>query len=190
MTEQYHSQVAVKQGDFFSLTLDDVEGEAGDIVRAALGDMRRAGATTVDVTIRDLTAQLAASNLLSQELKFYLRAVTNAMIDVNIHAGSMTEEEAVSLMVDGGFQEEAEARNKWNRARLTSTQLSTYFVGSVEFWDIEQEARRQAAAGSGDGRGTSAVPEPAVVGGYGDTAGNCEDSDDYDAVSARKLGHE
>ena len=103
--------------------------------------------------------------------KFYLRAVTNAMIDVKIHAGSMTEEEAVSLMVDGGFQEEAEARNKWNRARLTSTQLSTYFVGSVEFWDIEQEARRQAAAGSGDGRGTSAVPEPAVVGGYGDTPG-------------------
>ena len=99
--------------------------------------------------------------------KFYLRAVTNALIDVKIHAGSMTEDEAVSLMVDGGFQEEAEARNKWNRARLTSTQLSTYFVGSVEFWDIEHEARRRAAAASGGG----AVPEPAVVGGYGDTPG-------------------
>ena len=103
--------------------------------------------------------------------KFYLRAVTNAMIDVKIHAGSMTEDEAVSLMVDGGFQEEAEARNKWNRARLTSTQLSTYFVGSVEFWDIEQEARRRAATASGDRRGASAVPEPAVVGGYGETPG-------------------
>src|SRR5438045_7197772 len=36
--------------------------------------------------------------------EFYLRAVTNAIIDVKIHAGSMTEDEAVSLMVDGGFQ--------------------------------------------------------------------------------------
>ena len=54
-------------------------------------------------------------------------------------------------MVEGGFQEESEARNKWNRARLTSTQLSTYFVGSVEMWDIELEARRRAAAAAGAG---------------------------------------
>jgi uncharacterized protein (DUF885 family) len=103
--------------------------------------------------------------------KFYLRACTNAIIDVKIHAGSMTEDEAVELMVEGGFQEEAEARNKWNRARLSSTQLSTYFVGSVEFWEIEREARRRAAIASGDPRGTAAVSEPAVVGGFGDTPG-------------------
>ena len=33
--------------------------------------------------------------------KFYLRAITNAMIDIGIHAGSMTEQEAMDLMVRG-----------------------------------------------------------------------------------------
>ena len=61
----------------------------------------------------------------------------------------MTEEEAVALMVEGGFQEEAEARAKYDRARLSSTQLSTYFAGSMEMWDIELEARRRAAAAEG-----------------------------------------
>jgi uncharacterized protein (DUF885 family) len=103
--------------------------------------------------------------------KFYLRACTNAIIDVKIHTGSMTEEEAVGLMVEGGFQEEAEARSKWNRARLSSTQLSTYFVGSIEFWEVEREARRRAALAAHDPRGAGAVPEPRVVGGFGDTPG-------------------
>ena len=34
--------------------------------------MQARGATAVDITVPDLTAQLAASNLLTQELKFYL----------------------------------------------------------------------------------------------------------------------
>jgi uncharacterized protein (DUF885 family) len=103
--------------------------------------------------------------------KFYLRAIVNAMIDVGIHAGSMTETEAMELMVKGGFQEESEARKKWDRARLTSTQLSTYFVGSMEMWNLERERRRRAAAASADPRGASAVPAPRVVGGFGRTPG-------------------
>ena len=48
-------------------------------------------------------------------------------------------------MVEGGFQEEAEARNKYNRARLSSTQLSTYFVGSMALWELERDVRRRLA---------------------------------------------
>ena len=109
--------------------------------------------------------------LLLVHWKFYLRAVTNAIIDARIHGAGMTEDEAVSLMVDGGFQEEAEARNKYNRARLSSAQLSTYFVGSLEFWGIELEARRRAAIAAGDPRGEEAVPAARVVGGFGETPG-------------------
>jgi uncharacterized protein (DUF885 family) len=101
--------------------------------------------------------------------KFYLRSITNAIIDAKIHTAAMTEAEAVSFMVEGGFQEEAEARAKYDRARLSSTQLSTYFAGSLEMWAIEQEVRRRAAIASGDPRGAAAVPEPRVVGGFGET---------------------
>ena len=94
--------------------------------------------------------------------KFYLRAVTNAIIDARIHTAGMTEDEAVSLMVDGGFQEDAEARAKYDRARLSSTQLSTYFTGSLEMWDIEREVRRRAAVG---------VRRPSRCGGGPRTAG-------------------
>ncbi len=103
--------------------------------------------------------------------KYYLRCVINARIDVGIHTAGMTQEEAVALMIEGGFQEEAEARAKYNRARLSSTQLSTYFVGSLAFWELEREVRRRAAVAAGDPRGAGAVPEPRLVGGFGETPG-------------------
>jgi len=78
--------------------------------------------------------------------KFYTRSMTNAIMDIRIHAESMDEAEAMQLMVEGGFQEEGEAANKWDRARLSSTQLCEYFLGSVEMHDLEAEARRRAAA--------------------------------------------
>lgn len=107
--------------------------------------------------------------LLLTHWKFYLRSVTNAIIDARIHTAGMTEDEAVALMVDGGFQEEAEARAKFSRARLSSTQLSTYFAGSFEMWEMELEARRRAAAAVGaDPGGISAGPLP---GGFGPTPG-------------------
>jgi hypothetical protein len=44
-------------------------------------------------------------------------------------------------------------------------------VGSLEMWDIEREVRRRAAIASGDPRGADAVPEPRVVGAFGETPG-------------------
>jgi hypothetical protein len=72
-------------------------------------------------------------------------------------------------MVDDGFQEEAEARNKFKRARLSSTQLSTYFAGSMDMWAIELEARRRAAAASG--ADPSAIRPRTLPGGFGETPG-------------------
>ncbi len=75
-------------------------------------------------------------------LKWYLRAVTNAIIDAAIHVDGMTREAAMKLMVEGGFQEEREAAGKWIRAQLTSAQLSTYFVGYQEHRDLRREIER------------------------------------------------
>ena len=71
-------------------------------------------------------------------LKWNLRAVTNAIIDSAIHVDGMTQDEAMKLMVEGGFQEEREAAMKWLRAQLTSAQLSTYFVGYQEWIELRK----------------------------------------------------
>ena len=73
--------------------------------------------------------------------KYFLRATTNTLMDIRIHTGSMTEDEAMALMVEGGFQERSEASEKWSRARLSSTQLCEYYLGSVEMTELEREAR-------------------------------------------------
>ena len=71
-----------------------------------------------------------------QQLKMLTRAVINAVLDQKIHAGSMTEQEAMDMMMGQGFQEDGEAAGKWIRAQLTSAQLSTYFVGITEHNDM------------------------------------------------------
>jgi uncharacterized protein (DUF885 family) len=76
--------------------------------------------------------------------KYFLRACTNTLMDIRIHTGTMTEAEAMSMMVDGGFQERSEASEKWSRARLSSTQLCEYYLGSVEMTELEREARRRS----------------------------------------------
>jgi uncharacterized protein (DUF885 family) len=71
-----------------------------------------------------------------QQLKMQLRMSINAILDQLVHCEDLPEAEAMALMTGPGFQEEGEAAGKWRRALLTSTQLSTYFVGYTEVADI------------------------------------------------------
>jgi uncharacterized protein (DUF885 family) len=83
-----------------------------------------------------------------QQLKMQLRTIINAILDARVHAHGMTEAEAMRLMMERGHQEEGEAAGKWRRALLSSTQLSTYFVGDTEVSDLARDlaASRPAAA--------------------------------------------
>src|SRR5438067_4636068 len=76
-----------------------------------------------------------------QQLKMRLRVICNAIIDQGIHAKNMSEQEAMTLMMKEGFQQEGEAVAKWKRARLSSAQLSTYFVGVTEHLDLRDRAK-------------------------------------------------
>jgi len=67
-----------------------------------------------------------------QQLKMQLRTSLNAIIDQLVHCEDLPESEAMAMMTGRGFQEDGEAAGKWRRALLTSTQLSTYFVGYTE----------------------------------------------------------
>ena len=79
-----------------------------------------------------------------QQLKMRLRVICNAILDQSIHAGKMTEKEAMDLMMKEGYQQEGEAVAKWKRARLTSAQLSTYFVGVSEMLELRSLAMKKA----------------------------------------------
>jgi len=78
-----------------------------------------------------------------QQLKMRLRAICNAILDQSIHAGNMSEKEAMDLMTKEGYQQEGEAVAKWKRARLTSAQLSTYFVGATEHLDLRAATQKK-----------------------------------------------
>jgi uncharacterized protein (DUF885 family) len=81
-----------------------------------------------------------------QQLKMQLRMIINAILDARVHTQGMTEAEAMSLMTGRGHQEEGEAAGKWRRAQLTSTQLSTYYVGYSEVADLAAELKAASPA--------------------------------------------
>lgn len=81
-----------------------------------------------------------------QRHKMVLRLSINAILDHGVHAGGMTQEEALALMTERGFQEEGEALGKWKRAQLTSAQLSTYLVGLLELEDLRRAAQARDGA--------------------------------------------
>jgi uncharacterized protein (DUF885 family) len=78
-----------------------------------------------------------------QQLKMRLRTIANAILDQSIHAGNMTEQQAMDLMMKEAFQQEGEAVAKWKRAQLSSSQLSTYFVGVSEHLDLREAAKKK-----------------------------------------------
>lgn len=77
------------------------------------------------------------------QLKFYLRAVVNAILDHHMHCSDWTDEQALRLLLDRGFQTEGEAFGKVARAKQSSCQLSTYFVGRTAFYRLRQEVQRR-----------------------------------------------
>ncbi|MCB0379069.1 MAG: DUF885 domain-containing protein [Bdellovibrionales bacterium] len=73
--------------------------------------------------------------------KWFLRVVTNTIIDYGIHNLGLTEKEAMDLMVNGAFQEKEEARKKWTRATVSQIQLCSYFAGFSEIYDLREQQK-------------------------------------------------
>ncbi|PHX84580.1 MAG: DUF885 domain-containing protein [Opitutia bacterium] len=77
------------------------------------------------------------------QLKFYLRAVCNSILDHKLHCANMSDDDAIRLMVEGAFQSQEEASLKLVRAKQTSTQLSTYFVGRMAHVRMREQMQRE-----------------------------------------------
>ena len=77
------------------------------------------------------------------ELKFYLRAVANSILDYKMHCTKMTDDEAMKFLTQDAFQSEGEAKLKLVRAKQSSVQLSTYFVGRMAHYRLHQQIERE-----------------------------------------------
>ncbi len=77
------------------------------------------------------------------QLKWYLRAVANAILDSRMHCTGMTDEQALAFLTERAFQSEGEAVGKIIRAKQSSCQLSTYFVGRMAFYRLRQQVQRE-----------------------------------------------
>ena len=91
------------------------------------------------------------------QLKWYLRAVANAILDHKMHCSAMTDEEALKFLTKQAFQSEGEALGKIVRAKQSSCQLSTYFVGRMAFYKLRQEIEREQGDNFNLGRFHEAV---------------------------------
>ena len=74
-----------------------------------------------------------------------LRVLANAILDVRLHVHGMSDKDALDLMMKSTFQEKTEAEGKLRRAKLSSTQLPTYYVG----WRAWRALRRDTEARRG-----------------------------------------
>lgn len=77
------------------------------------------------------------------QLKWYLRAVANAVLDHKMHCTQMTDKEALLFLMRRAYQSEGEAVLKVIRAKQSSCQLSTYFVGRMAFQRLRRRFQNE-----------------------------------------------
>lgn len=77
------------------------------------------------------------------QLKFYLRAVANSILDYRMHCTQISDDEALKFLTDEAFQSEGEAKLKVIRAKQSSVQLSAYFVGRMAQYRLRQAMERE-----------------------------------------------
>jgi uncharacterized protein (DUF885 family) len=97
------------------------------------------------------------------QLKFFLRAVANTILDHKMHCSDWSDEEALDFLVTRCFQSDGEARLKIIRAKQSSCQLSTYFVGRMAFYRLRQQVQREMGERFDLARFHEAVLEPGAV---------------------------
>jgi uncharacterized protein (DUF885 family) len=95
-------------------------------------------------------------------LKQVLRLLANAVIDIRLHTTGMTEQECLDLMTQRTFQEKEEATAKLQRAKLSSCQLPTYYVGWRGWQKIRQGSTLPLAEFHRRALSEGAVPLPVL----------------------------
>ena len=97
------------------------------------------------------------------QLKFYLRAVANTILDHQMHCSNWSDDDALGFLTKQCFQSEGEAKLKVIRSKQSSCQLSTYFVGRMAHYRLRQQIERELGNDFSLARYHEAVLEPGAV---------------------------
>ncbi len=76
------------------------------------------------------------------QLKLLLNTVMDFQVELNIHSGGMTKEDAIKYMTGSGFQSQAEAERRWNRSILKPGEGAYVYVGYQEILDMQNEYKK------------------------------------------------
>jgi len=78
--------------------------------------------------------------------KWNLRVITNTILDYEIHNKNISRAQGLALMMDGAFQQRAEAEGKWHRATISQVQLTSYYSGYRDIYDLRDEYKAKKGA--------------------------------------------
>lgn len=78
--------------------------------------------------------------------KWNLRTICNTILDYSVHSKNMSKDEAMSLLIDEAFQQQAEAEGKWTRVSVSQVQLCSYFAGYIEIYDFREILKKEKGA--------------------------------------------
>jgi len=90
------------------------------------------------------TSRVAREDLVLTQRKMKLRSAANALLDLGMHAASMTDADALAMLTGAALQEPVEATAKLRRAKLTCAQLSSYYAGYAELDGLRRAERATA----------------------------------------------
>jgi uncharacterized protein (DUF885 family) len=92
---------------------------------------------------KDVTAAEASPEMWLMYYKWNMRSTCNTILDYSVHTMNMSKAEAMNLLVNEAFQQQAEAEGKWKRVSVTQVQLCCYFTGYTEIYELREELRQE-----------------------------------------------
>ncbi|AWI26491.1 DUF885 domain-containing protein [Flavobacterium pallidum] len=75
--------------------------------------------------------------------KWNLRSTCNTILDIGVHTKNLSKDDAMDLLINEAFQQQAEAEGKWRRVCLTQVQLCSYFTGFTEICELREAYKKQ-----------------------------------------------
>jgi len=78
--------------------------------------------------------------------KWYLRSVTNTVLDYAVHVLGMSEQDVLKMLQQEAFQSEKEATGKWRRVQLSSVQLTSYYAGFSQIYAYREQLKQEQGA--------------------------------------------